>query len=403
MAPWLTVIGIGEDGFSGLGKQARRALLAATRVFGSPRQLALLPRCIGGERLPWPRPFSLEPVLALQGEPVCVLASGDPMFYGVGASLARHVPAAAMQVLPMPSSCALAAARLGWALQDVQVVSLVARPLAVLNGHLFSGLRLLLLSNDEHSPAAIAALLCERGFGPSRLQVFEHLGGAAERQLAGTAEDWPHGDIAALNLVAIDCLAAPNALRLPRVAGLPDSAFRHDGQLTKRDVRAITLARLAPQPGEVLWDVGAGCGSIGIEWMRAHPSCRTLAIEADEGRQGFIEHNRDALGVPGLQLIRGKAPQALEALEQPDAVFIGGGVTREGVLGLCWERLRPGGRLVANAVTLQSEGVLAQFRDAHGGELTRIHIAHTQPLGAFDTWRQALPITLLEVVKPFDA
>ncbi|MGB9090038.1 MAG: precorrin-6y C5,15-methyltransferase (decarboxylating) subunit CbiE, partial [Pseudomonas farsensis] len=222
MAPWLTVIGIGEDGFSGLGKQARRALLAATRVFGSPRQLALLPRCIGGERLPWPRPFSLEPVLALQGEPVCVLASGDPMFYGVGASLARHVPAAAMQVLPMPSSCALAAARLGWALQDVQVVSLVARPLAVLNGHLFSGLRLLLLSNDEHSPAAIAALLCERGFGPSRLQVFEHLGGAAERQLAGTAEDWPHVDIAALNLVAIDCLAAPNALRLPRVAGLPD-------------------------------------------------------------------------------------------------------------------------------------------------------------------------------------
>lgn len=403
MAPWLTVIGIGEDGFSGLGKQARRALLAATRVFGSPRQLALLPRCIGGERLPWPRPFSLEPVLALQGEPVCVLASGDPMFYGVGASLARHVPAAAMQVLPMPSSCALAAARLGWALQDVQVVSLVARPLAVLNGHLFSGLRLLLLSNDEHSPAAIAAQLCERGFGPSRLQVFEHLGGAAERQLAGTAEDWPHVDIAALNLVAIDCLAAPNALRLPRVAGLPDSAFLHDGQLTKRDVRAITLARLAPQPGEVLWDVGAGCGSIGIEWMRAHPSCRTLAIEADEGRQGFIEHNRDALGVPGLQLIRGKAPQALEALEQPDAVFIGGGVTREGVLGLCWERLRPGGRLVANAVTLQSEGVLAQFRDAHGGELTRIHIAHTQPLGAFDTWRQALPITLLEVVKPFDA
>ena len=403
MAPWLTVIGIGEDGFSGLGKQARRALLAATRVFGSPRQLALLPRCIGGERLPWPHPFSLEPVLALQGEPVCVLASGDPMFYGVGASLARHVPAAAMQVLPMPSSCALAAARLGWALQDVQVVSLVARPLAVLNGHLFSGLRLLLLSNDEHSPAAIAAQLCERGFGPSRLQVFEHLGGAAERQLAGTAEDWPHVDIAALNLVAIDCLAAPNALRLPRVAGLPDSAFLHDGQLTKRDVRAITLARLAPQPGEVLWDVGAGCGSIGIEWMRAHPSCRTLAIEADEGRQGFIEHNRDALGVPGLQLIRGKAPQALAALEQPDAVFIGGGVTREGVLGLCWERLRPGGRLVANAVTLQSEGVLAQFRDAHGGELTRIHIAHTQPLGAFDTWRQALPITLLEVVKPFDA
>ncbi|WEL55022.1 precorrin-6y C5,15-methyltransferase (decarboxylating) subunit CbiE [Pseudomonas kermanshahensis] len=403
MAPWLTVVGIGEDGFNGLGKQARRALLGASRIFGSPRQLALLPRCVVGERLLWPTPFSLAPVLAQRGEPVCVLASGDPMFFGVGASLARQVPASEMRVLSMPSSCALAAARLGWPLQDVQVVSVVARPLAALNAHLHSGARLLVLSNDGDSPAAIAAQLCERGFGPSRLRVFEHLGGTDERALAGTAQDWPHTQVAALNLVAIECLAAPDAPRLPQVAGLPDSAFQHDGQLTKRDVRAITLARLAPLPGELLWDVGAGCGSIGIEWMRAHPACRALAIEADEGRQGFIEHNRDALGVPGLQLVRGKAPEALAGLEQPDAVFIGGGVTREGVLDLCWQRLRPGGRLVANAVTLQSELALAHFRERHGGELTRIHVAHVQPLGTFDTWRQALPITLLDVVKPLDA
>ncbi|HEN8800456.1 TPA: precorrin-6y C5,15-methyltransferase (decarboxylating) subunit CbiE [Pseudomonas putida] len=403
MTPWLTVIGIGEDGFTGLGKQPRRALLAAAKIFGSPRQLALLPRCVSGTRLGWPSPFSLAPVLALRGEPVCVLASGDPMFYGVGASLARQVPAAEMRVLSMPSSCALAAARLGWPLQDVQVLSLVARPLTALNAYLHSGVRLLVLSNDGDSPAAIAALLRARGFGPSRLQVLEHLGGDAEKTLAGTAQDWPHADIAALNLVAIECLAAPDAPRLHRLAGLPDSAFEHDGQLTKRDVRAITLARLAPQPGELLWDVGAGCGSIGIEWMRAHPACRALAIEADEGRQGFIEHNRDALGVPGLQLVRGKAPMALEGLEQPDAIFIGGGVTREGVLDLCWASLRPGGRLVANAVTLQSELALAHFRERHGGELTRIHVAHAQPLGSFDTWRQALPITLLEVVKPVDA
>ncbi|WP_434518436.1 precorrin-6y C5,15-methyltransferase (decarboxylating) subunit CbiE [Pseudomonas sp. NFX1] len=403
MAPWLTVVGIGEDGFNGLGKQARRALLGASRIFGSPRQLALLPRCVVGERLSWPSPFSLAPVLAARSAPVCVLASGDPMFFGVGASLARQVPASEMRVLSMPSSCALAAARLGWPLQEVQVVSVVARPLAALNAHLHSGARLLVLSNDGDSPAAIAAQLCARGFGPSRLRVFEHLGGADERELAGSAQDWPHTQVAALNLVAIECLAAPNAPRLPRVAGLPDTAFQHDGQLTKRDVRAITLARLAPQPGELLWDVGAGCGSIGIEWMRAHPACRALAIEADEGRQGFIEHNRDALGVPGLQLVRGKAPAALAGLEQPDAIFIGGGVTREGVLELCWERLRPGGRLVANAVTLQSELALAHFREQHGGELTRIHVAHAQPLGAFDTWRQALPITLLDVVKPFDA
>ncbi|NIF17930.1 precorrin-6y C5,15-methyltransferase (decarboxylating) subunit CbiE [Pantoea sp. Cy-639] len=403
MAPWLTVIGIGEDGFSGLGKQARRALLSASRIVGSPRQLALLPRCVVAEQLPWPSPFSLAPVLALRGEAVCVLASGDPMFYGVGASLARHVASEEMRVLSMPSSCALAAARLGWPLQDVQVVSVVARPLAALNAQLHSGVRLLVLSNDEHSPAAIAAQLRERGFGTSRMHVFEHLGGPHERHLVGTAEDWPHTDIAALNLMAIECQANPDAPRLPRVAGLPDSAFRHDGQLTKRDVRAITLARLAPQPGELLWDVGAGCGSIGIEWMRAHPSCRALAIEADEGRQGLIEHNRDALGVPGLQLIRGKAPDALLGLERPDAIFIGGGVTREGVLAHCWAQLRPGGRLVANAVTLQSEIALAHFRQRHGGELTRIHVAHTQPLGSFDTWRQALPITLLDVVKPLDA
>ncbi|MHC6227628.1 precorrin-6y C5,15-methyltransferase (decarboxylating) subunit CbiE [Pseudomonas sp. X10] len=403
MAPWLTVVGIGEDGFSGLGKNARRSLLGAARVFGSPRQLALLPRCIAGERLAWPSPFSLAPVLALRGEPVCVLASGDPMYYGVGASLARQVPATEMQVLPMPSSCALAAARLGWSLQDVHTLSIVARPLAALNAHLYSGVRLLVLSNDGGSPAAIAALLRERGFGPSRLQVFEHLGGAAERRIEGTANNWETLRTADLNLVAIECLAAPDAPRLSPLAGLPDSAFEHDGQLTKRDVRAITLARLAPQPGELLWDVGAGCGSIGIEWMRAHPSCRALAIESDEGRQQFIEHNRDALGVPGLQLVRGRAPDALQALERPDAVFIGGGVTREGVLSLCWERLPPGGRLVANAVTLQSELALVEWRERHGGELTRIHIAHAQPLGAFDTWRQALPITLLEAVKPLDA
>ncbi|SPO68889.1 precorrin-6y C5,15-methyltransferase (decarboxylating) subunit CbiE [Pseudomonas sp. JV241A] len=403
MSPWLTVVGIGEDGFSGLGKHARRTLLGASRVFGGQRQLDLLPHCITGERLLWPSPFSLAPVLALRGEAVCVLASGDPMFYGVGASLARQLDVSEMSVLPMPSSCALAAARLGWPLQEVLTLSVVARPIAALNAHLYSGVRLLVLSNDGYSPAAIAALLHERGFGPSRLQVFEHLGGSAERRLEGTAEHWPHTQIADLNLIAIECLAAPDAPRLSPLAGLPDSAFKHDGQLTKRDVRAITLARLAPRPGELLWDVGAGSGSIGIEWMRAHPSCRALAIESDEGRQQLIEHNRDALGVPGLQLIRGRAPMALQGLERPDAIFIGGGVTREGVLQHCWEQLRPGGRLVANAVTLQSELALVNWREQHGGELSRIHIAQAQPLGEFDTWRQALPITLLEAVKPVDA
>ncbi|WCM51974.1 precorrin-6y C5,15-methyltransferase (decarboxylating) subunit CbiE [Pseudomonas sp. WJP1] len=403
MAPWLTVTGIGEDGFKGLGKKARHALLSASRIFGSPRQLELLPPCIVGERHEWPSPFSLDPLLALRGEPVCVLASGDPMFFGVGASLARQLLSDEMLILPAPSSCSLAAARMGWPLQDVVTLSVVARPIAALNAQLFSGVRLLVLSNDGQSPAAIAALLRERGFGPSRLSVLEHLGGETERRIDGTANDWADPAVADLNLIAIECIAQANAPRLSRLAGLPDSAFKHDGQLTKRDVRAITLARLAPVPGDLLWDVGAGSGSIGIEWMRAHPACRALAIEADEGRQLLIEHNRDALGVPGLQLIRGSAPQALAGLEPPDAIFIGGGVTREGVLDTCWAALKPGGRLIANAVTLQSEMTLMAWREQHGGELTRIHIAQAQPLGDFDTWRQALPITLLDVVKPLDA
>ncbi|MGE1175148.1 precorrin-6y C5,15-methyltransferase (decarboxylating) subunit CbiE [Pseudomonas sp. BW7P1] len=403
MSPWLTVVGIGEDGFKGLGKNARRALMDASRIIGGQRQLELLPVCIRGERQLWPSPFSLAPVLERRGEAVCVLASGDPMFYGVGASLARQIPDAEMRVLPAPSSCSLAAARLGWPLQDVNVLSLVARPLAALNAQLSSGVRLLLLSNDGQSPAAVAQLLRERGFGASRLSVLEHLGGSAERRIDSIANDWNEPAIADLNVIAIECLADPQTPRLSRLAGLPDTAFKHDGQLTKRDVRAITLARLAPTPGELLWDVGAGSGSIGIEWMRAHPSCRALAIEADAGRQQLIEHNRDALGVPGLQLIRGSAPQALAGLERPDAIFIGGGVTREGVLDTCWAQLKPGGRLVANAVTLQSEMTLMNWREHHGGELTRIHIAQAQPLGEFDTWRQALPITLLDLVKPLDA
>jgi precorrin-6Y C5,15-methyltransferase (decarboxylating) len=400
MSPWLTVVGIGEDGYKGLGRNARHALLQARQVYGSSRQLDLLPPCIGAERRQWPSPFSLQAVLEQRGEPVCVIASGDPMLFGVGVSLSRQVPVEQMRVIPAPSSYSLAAARLGWALQDVVTLSVVARPLAALNAQLHHGLRLLVLSNDGHSPAAIAALLRERGFGLSHMTVLEHLGGALERRVEGIANEWSDPDIAALNLVAIDCRAAPGTLRLSPLGGLPDDAFRHDGQLTKRDVRAMTLARLAPVPGELLWDVGAGCGSIGIEWMRAHPTCRALAIESHEDRQQLIEYNRDALGVPGLQLVRGRAPDALEGLEQPDAIFIGGGVTRAGVLDTCWQRLRSGGRLVANAVTLQSEALLVNWREQHGGDLTRIHVAHSKPLGEFDTWRQALPITLLEATKP---
>jgi precorrin-6Y C5,15-methyltransferase (decarboxylating) len=400
MTPWLTVVGIGEDGWAGVGEAARQALGEATCIIGGERQLALLPDHLRSRAERWPSPFSLEPVLTRRGEPLCVLASGDPMFFGIGATLVRQLDAHEMRVFTAPSSVSLAAARLGWPLQETEVVSLVARPLSALNARIFPGTRLLILCNDGTSPAQVAQLLTSRGFGASRLTVLEHLGGAMERRLDAVAREWAFGSIADLNLLAVECVPEPDAVCLPLTPGLADRLYRHDGQLTKRDVRALTLARLAPLPGELLWDVGAGCGSIGIEWMRAHPGCRAIAVEADAGRQAHIEYNRAALGVPALQLVVGRAPAALEGLPAPDAIFIGGGVTVPGVMEHCWASLKPGGRLLANAVTLQSESMLMTWRERIGGELTRISVSHAQPLGGFDTWRGALPITLLQVEKP---
>src|SRR5471032_2016535 len=402
MSAWLTVVGIGEDGWRGLSRDARQALLAADTIFGGARHLALLPGRLAGERCAWPVPFTTAPVLERRHEKqrVCVLASGDPMMFGVGSTFARELPADEFRVLPAPSSLSLAAARLHWPLQDVAVVSLVGRPVAALETQLHPGARLFVLSSGASSPAAVAELLTKRGFGASHLSVFEHLGGEQERRIDRVACAWTASNVAALNLVAIECIAENHARRLPLTPGLPDNAYHHDGQLTKRDVRAITLSRLAPEPGELLWDVGAGCGSIGIEWMRTHPSCRAIAIEANDERQRFIEHNRDALGVPGLHLVEGEAPGALAGLPEPDAIFIGGGVTAPDMLETCWSHLKKGGRMIVNAVTIQSEATLVAWRALHGGEITRINVAHAQPLGDFDTWRQALPITLLHAVKP---
>ncbi|MDQ7978945.1 precorrin-6y C5,15-methyltransferase (decarboxylating) subunit CbiE [Paraburkholderia sp. SARCC-3016] len=398
--PWLTVIGIGEDGFAGLGRAARRALFDASVVYGGERHLAMLPARIHARRERWPSPFDIAPLLGVRGAAVCVLASGDPMWFGVGATLARHVGAHEMRVLPAPSSVSYVAARLGWPLQDIATVSVVGRPLAAVSAHLHDGARLVVLSSDGTTPAAIAARIAAQGFGETRMTVFEHVGGPLERRIDGLAHAWQAAQCAALNLIALDCRAGGNAPRLALTPGLPDDAFSHDGQLTKRDVRALTLARLAPAPRELLWDVGAGCGSIGIEWMRAHPSCRAIAVEAHSERQRFIERNRDALGVPALQIVAGEAPAALAGLPAPDAVFIGGGVTVPGVFDACWSALKRGGRLVANAVTLEGEAALAAYRKRHGGTLSRIALAEAQPLGGFETWRPALPITLYAAIKP---
>lgn len=400
MPIWLSVVGIGEDGLPGLGETARAAISSARTLFGGRRHLDLVADT-GQERIAWPSPFArgYEMLLAKRNTPVCVLASGDPMWFGIGATLSRMVEAGEFQVYPAVSSFALAAARLGWPLQEAVTLTVHGRPLEVLHPHIQPGARLLILSENGRSPAAIAGLLAERGFEASRLVVLEHLGGAKERRLDGMARGWPHPEAADLNIVAAECVADAGALRLSTLAGLPDTAYVHDGQLTKRDVRATTLARLAPSPGELLWDVGAGCGSIGIEWMRAHPACRAVAIEADPARARLIEQNRLRLGVPSLKLVVGRAPAALDGLDPPDAVFIGGGVTEDGLLQRCWETLKPGGRLVANAVTLQSEALLADWRQRTDGELVRISVAHAGAIGRFDALRPALPVTILTASK----
>ncbi|WP_280716889.1 precorrin-6y C5,15-methyltransferase (decarboxylating) subunit CbiE [Kitasatospora sp. MAP5-34] len=399
----ISVVGIGADGWPGLADTSRDALREADAVLGAPRQLDLLPPEVPAARVPWPSPLrpAVAGLLAAHaGQRLAVLASGDPMFFGIGRALAETVGPDRLRVLPHPSSVSYACARLGWPLEDTEMVSLVGRPLDSLALALHPGRRLLVLSADATTPAAVAALLTERGYGPSRLQVLEQLGGPAERRYEGPADGWPHPPGDPLNLVAVQCAAAPEAPRRSLVPGLPDDAYESDGQLTKRHIRAATLATLAPVPGELLWDVGGGSGSIAIEWLRSHRECRAVSVERDPVRAERIGRNAAALGVPRLQVVTGPAPDALAGLPTPDAVFIGGGLTAPGLLAACWDALRPGGRLVANTVTLESEALLTEWYHRHGGELLRLAVAHAVPVGGFTGWRQAMAVTQWSAVKP---
>ncbi|MFB6873005.1 precorrin-6y C5,15-methyltransferase (decarboxylating) subunit CbiE [Streptomyces sp. NPDC056323] len=401
--PAVTVVGIGADGWAGLPDAARTELVDAQVLIGGERQLGLLPPSCRGQRVPWPSPLrpAVPGLLAAHaGSRIAVLASGDPMFYGIGRALTEVLGTDALRILPHPSSVSYACARIGWPVEDTEVVTLVGRPAARLTAALHHGRRVLVLSADAATPAAVAGLLREQGFGPSRLRVLEQLGGADEACLEGTADHWPHPPGDPLNIIAIECRRTPEALRLGAVPGLPDTAYEHDGQLTKRHVRAATLGVLAPAPGELLWDIGGGSGSIAIEWMRTHPSCRAITVERDPRRAGRIARNADRLGVPALRVLTGPAPGNLAQLPAPDAVFIGGGLTVPGLLGTCWDALPPGGRLVANTVTLESEALLAEAHRTHGGELVRLAVAHAVPVGGFTGWRQAMPVTQWSVRKP---
>jgi len=331
---------------------------------------------------------------------VTVLASGDPLWYGVGVLLARHFSADEMTILPQPSAFSLAAARLGWALADCACLSLHGRPFDTLRLHLAPGRRLLLLSEHGATPRAVARLLAETGWAGSRLTVFEHLGGSREAQLSATAAEWGERATADLNTIALECEAGPDARPLSRLAGLPDDAFEHDGQLTKREVRAITLASLAPFPGELLWDIGAGCGSIAIEWLRASEGCVAVTVERDPARAAIIARNAALLGVPALQILVGQAPGTLPDGPAPDAIFVGGGIADPELLPALWARLRPGGRMVANAVSIEGERALLACQARYGGALTRIAVSRAEPLGAHQAWRPLLPVTQLAAAKP---
>jgi precorrin-6Y C5,15-methyltransferase (decarboxylating) len=396
----VTVVGIGDDGWEGLSEQARTALRDAPVIVGSSRQLALLPS-LGVRLEPLPSPLLPRLDELVDANPgLCLLASGDPMLHGIGATLSRRLGAGRLRVLPAVSSVALAWARLGWPGDEVEVVSLVARRIETVLPAVQPGALVLVLCMDGRTPAALAELLTDRGWGASEVTVLEHLGGDRE-QVRGTlaASDLGGEAFAALSVVAVRCLADPGTAVLPRTPGLPDDAYETDGQLTRREARALALAALQPVPGQLLWDVGAGSGSIGIEWMRVSGRCRAIAVERRADRADRVRRNAAALGVPDLEVVNGDAPKALAALPAPDAVFVGGGLTTDGLVEACLERLPEVGRLVAHAVTLESEAVLHRWQRRAGGRLVKLAASQAEPLGGFTVWRPALPVTQWQVTR----
>ncbi|NGP18619.1 precorrin-6y C5,15-methyltransferase (decarboxylating) subunit CbiE [Devosia aurantiaca] len=401
--PWLTIVGIGEDGLEGISAAARAAISQADKVFGGKRHLELAAAAITGSVLPWLSPFSdsVEQIVAARGRKICVLASGDPFHFGVGATLSKRVDPTEMQVFPVASAFSLAAARLGWPLQDVVSLSLHGRPVDLIRPHLHATGRILALTSDEHGPAGLAELLTELGFGRSIITVLEAMGGPRERVRSQMAEFFELENVDPLNICAVTVAPLPGARVLALTPGLDDALFEHDGQMTKREVRALTLSALAPRRHELLWDIGAGSGSVGIEWMLADPSCRAIAVESHPERLARIGRNAKVFGVPDLRIVEGPAPGALEGLEAPHAIFVGGGGSEPGVMKAAMTALRPNGRLVANAVTLEMEAVLRVLQAEHGGDLTRLQVARAEPVGTMTGWRPAMPITQWRWVKPW--
>ena len=397
---WLAVVGVGEDGIDGLTPAARKLVAQAAFVVGGKRHLALAGP-LKAETMVWPSPIenALDAIEAHRGNSVCVLATGDPFFFGVGAMLMRRFAAEEMICVPAPSAFALAAARLGWSEQDCALLTLHGRPLEAIIPHLHDGARILALSWDDATPAKLAALLTARGMGRSKLTICEAMGGPCERIRTTEARGFALENVAALNTIALEVALSSGARILPRAPGLPDHWFEHDGQITKREIRAITLSQLAPRRGELLWDVGSGSGSIAIEWMLADASNNAVAIEVRHDRAERIACNALSFGVPGLSVVTGEAPQVFIDLPKPDAIFIGGGASAPGMIERAFDALPPGGRLIVNAVTLATQAACVDWRARWGGELAQISVAHAEPVGRYSGWRAAMPIVQWRLVK----
>ncbi len=396
--PWLHIVGIGEDGLDGLLPATRAVVEAAEVILGGDRHHDLSAR-VSAERLAWPSPFDamIDTIRGLKGRRAVVLVTGDPLWFSVGARIGRAIDPDEIIYHPQLSAFQLAAARMGWSLPDVETLTVHGRPVAQMVAFIQPDQKLLILTTGADTPAQIAAFLTTRGFGQSKMTVLAAMGGKDEARFDGIAATWDH-TVPPFNTLAVDCIAAPDAALLPRVPGLDDALFQSDGTMTKQEVRAVTLAKLMPMRGALLWDIGTGSGSVAIEWMRAARYARAIGIEPRADRRAMAAANALALGTPRLELIDGQVPDALAGLPAPDAIFIGGGLSVE-TFTAAWAALRPLGRLVINAVTLESEAVLLALHKEHGGQLVKLAVNRAEPVGRLTGWRPLMPVTQWSLVK----
>lgn len=396
--PWLHVVGIGEDGLDGLVPATRAVVEAAEVILGGERHHELA-GAVNAERIAWPSPFNamIETIQGLRGKRAVILVTGDPLWFSVGARIGRAIDPSEIVYHPQLSAFQLASARMGWSLPDVETLTVHGRPVQQMIAFIQPDARLLVLTTGAETPAQIAAFLTERGFGQSRLTVLAAMGGKDELRFDGVAESWDHV-VPAFNTLAVECVAAPDAALLPRVPGLADALFQSDGTMTKQEIRAATVAKLMPMRGALLWDIGCGCGSVAIEWMRAARYARAIGIEPRADRRAMAGANALALGTPKLELVEGSVPEALDGLAAPDAIFIGGGLSRE-TFDAAWAALRPLGRLVANAVTLESEAELIALHREFGGDLVKLMVHRAEPVGRLTGWRPSMPVTQFSLVK----